>query len=300
MYHISKKAVEVRKRKCEAGEAPRRACPLCGEDRNTRDTLAYSQPPWKLKKCGRCELVFLENPPGNSHLEDTFAWERTSQRERQRRREGSRGQRWLKGLAEQARKALRRESKSLRFIRDCGAGGAFLDVGCGAGVLLANLPGGWKPYGIEVSRVLAAAAYHRVRPHGGQVVQGPASEAVEWLPHNFFDCVLMRSFLEHDLFPGTTLSALRRVLKPGGSMIVKVPNFASWNRVVRGKQWCGFRFPDHVNYFTPKTITRLLASRGFAIIRSRYVDRLPTSDNLWLVARRNSGFPGARHDEAEK
>ena len=73
-------------------------------------------------------------------------------------------------------------------------------------------------------------------------------------------------------------------MRDGARLIVKVPNFASWNRRLRGDAWCGFRFPDHVNYFTPETLTLLLRETGFRVARFGVFDRLPTSDTMWLVA----------------
>ena len=66
-------------------------------------------------------------------------------------------------------------------------------------------------------------------------------------------------------------------------MIVKAPNFASWNWVVRGKKWCGFRYPDHVNYFTPQTLTLLASEGGFAVARQNVLDKFPLSDNMYAV-----------------
>jgi hypothetical protein len=93
----------------------------------------------------------------------------------------------------------------------------------------------------------------------------------------------MTSYLEHEPNPRAVLEAGARVMKPGARLIVKVPNYASWNRAVRGARWCGLRFPDHVNYFTPGLLVRLLRESGFGIVRFDWRDRLPTSDSMWLV-----------------
>jgi hypothetical protein len=65
---------------------------------------------------------------------------------------------------------------------------------------------------------------------------------------------------------------------------VKTPNFASLNRRAMGMRWSGFRFPDHVNYFTPATLSEIARRTGF---RAQYGwgDRNPTSDSLWGVLR---------------
>ena len=65
-------------------------------------------------------------------------------------------------------------------------------------------------------------------------------------------------------------------------VILKVPNYACWNRKLRGKKWCGYRFPDHVNYFTPETL-RILAETADFRVRQTLWDRLPLSDNMYAV-----------------
>ena len=89
--------------------------------------------------------------------------------------------------------------------------------------------------------------------------------------------------------PLALLEACRAKLVPGGRVIIKVPNFACWNRRVRGRRWCGFRYPDHVNYFTPATLTRLVEAAGLCVRSPGWRDRLPTSDNMWFVIERPAG-----------
>ena len=96
----------------------------------------------------------------------------------------------------------------------------------------------------------------------------------------------MHAYLEHENQPLPVLEQAARVLKPGCSIVIKVPNFACLNRLVLRHRWPGFRFPDHVNYFTPRTLLKMLGSAGLEVARCTWLDRLPTSDNLWLVARK--------------
>jgi hypothetical protein len=46
-----------------------------------------------------------------------------------------------------------------------------------------------------------------------------------------------------------------------------------------GRKWCGFRYPDHLNYFTPASLRSMAAKAGFAI-HFRYRHWLPTNDNM--------------------
>ena len=75
-------------------------------------------------------------------------------------------------------------------------------------------------------------------------------------PDRYFTGILLRSFLEHETQPQALLAECARVLAPGGTVYVRVPNYGSLNRRLLGGKWCGFRHPDHVNYFTTKLACR--------------------------------------------
>lgn len=55
---------------------------------------------------------------------------------------------------------------------------------------------------------------------------------------------------------------------------------------IRGPRWCGFRWPAHVNYLTPRTLRLLAASANLEVSRMTVFDRHPFSDNLYAVLRR--------------
>jgi len=101
-----------------------------------------------------------------------------------------------------------------------------------------------------------------------------------------FDVVTQFSVLEHEWHPLDVLRAAHRALKPGGLTVIKVPNHASWNRHIMRQDWCGYRLPDHCNYFTPRTLSAMLRKAGFTPLPGSILDRLPTSDSLWMAARK--------------
>ena len=68
-------------------------------------------------------------------------------------------------------------------------------------------------------------------------------------------------------------------LTPGGVAVIKVPNYGSLNRRLMGARWCGFRFPDHVNYFDKASLTRLARDAGFEV-EIPFMRSLPTDDNM--------------------
>ena len=78
------------------------------------------------------------------------------------------------------------------------------------------------------------------------------------------------------------LARVRELLRDGGGVAVKVPNFDCWLRRLRGRRWSGYRWPEHVQYFTPQTLTAVLERAGFEVQR---LVAPPWSDNFWVLAR---------------
>ena len=117
---------------------------------------------------------------------------------------------------------------------------------------------------------------------GGEAVHGAAAEAIARFPDRFFTGVIMSSVVEHEAQPRTLLAHVARVLVDDGSAFIRVPNFGSLNRSINGGKWCGFRHPDHVNYFTVATLRRMAAECGLKV-RLLNPIRLPFDDNINAV-----------------
>jgi len=231
-------------------------------------------------------MVYLENPVEYSALTDALAWEKTYAAEAETRRRRNpflyRAARFPKALWQRLLRRDKLVSWAVRYFIP----GPVLDVGCSEGHTLERLPRQFVPFGIEISAELSRLAQERFGARGGRVVQADALSALGQFDAGFFTGVIMTSFLEHETDPRAVLSAASRVMRPGSCLIVKVPNYGSWNRTARGARWCGFRFPDHVNYFTGPALGALLAQAKFQILRFGIFDRFPTSDSMWLAARR--------------
>jgi SAM-dependent methyltransferase len=262
-----------------------RACPLCGQDNHSLPRLRVSPEAWPMKACPRCEMVYLERAPDISELFVNFAWEKQHGVENARRHEG------LSRAEIRARKALHGfrplpRKNAVALVEQFAAPGQVVDVGCGSGKQLAELPADFVPLGIEISEALAAEAQALVADRGGRIINADALGGLRRLSPNVFSAIIMRSFLEHDINPGPTLEACFAALAPDGVAVIKVPNYASLNRHVTGARWCGLRFPDHVNYFTPRTLSRFVTDTGFEIEEFGPTFRLPTSDNMWMVVRK--------------
>lgn len=260
-------------------DAGNRACPQCA-GREVGPLSVYSTAEWSVVRCNACGFVFLHNPPEYESLVEEFAWEKTAPAEKKRRKADrpflmaiDRITRWRLHMFSGGREAL---------YRRLFGPGRVLDVGCGGG---AGAPEPFVPFGIEISKALYDRSAALMRARGGDVIHGPAAEAISGFADGFFSGVIMRSVLEHEVRPKELLRGVARVLAPGGRAYVRVPNFGSINRVVNGGKWCGFRHPDHVNYFTAASLRRMAADAGLTL-KLLHPLRLPVDDNINAVLAR--------------
>lgn len=272
-----------------------RHCPLLRRPGPSR-RLDVAPNPWDVRECLETGLVFLANPPAQERFMEEFAWQVTHAEESLRRRRQepvvaalSRAvkrfrQRWLKrdklvGIVRGI--ACRRPAGPIRLVDiGCADGGLF-------GRLIDRLPGSVaeriEPVGIEISTQLAARADARLRRHGGRCLHAAGVAGLRQLPPASVDVVILSCVLEHELDPVPLLDGCRGRLAPDGAVVVKVPNYDCFARRLRGPRWCGYRWPDHVNYFTPRSLTATASQAGLRVTRMGGLDRSPLSDSLYAV-----------------
>lgn len=144
-----------------------------------------------------------------------------------------------------------------RVERHAGGRGSLLDVGSGTGELLAGArTRGWRVQGVEPERTAAAMA----RERGVEVAVAPLEDA--GLAPRSWDVVSAFHVLEHIPDPIAFLRTLARWARPGGHVVVEVPNFDSRLRKRRGGAWSHLRPLEHINHFTPRTLEASLRGAG--------------------------------------
>ncbi|MHB8174101.1 MAG: class I SAM-dependent methyltransferase [Nitrospirota bacterium] len=259
-----------------------RSCPLCGQV-NMGAPVFMQKGVWRINKCRKCGFIYLENPPTYSELAEEFAWEKSSRMESENRRKK---EPVLYNISKASKKFIKKffkRGKLTELINSYFTMGNILDIGCGAGNALAGLKPWYVPFGIEISKNLSETANLRLARRGGLVINTDAIEGLNSFQPEFFSGIIMSGYLEHEMNPMGVLKDSFRTIKPGGHLIIKVPNYGSINRILRGHLWCGFRFPDHVNYFTSNSLKEMVSKAGFNVAKFGFFDHLPTSDSLWMV-----------------
>jgi SAM-dependent methyltransferase len=134
-----------------------------------------------------------------------------------------------------------------------------LDIGCGRGTLLRRLQAarpGCELFGVEISALSAAEA----SASGVRVFEASIADGLP-LADGSMQLVIMGEVIEHLFDPDAALDEVKRVLAPGGTLILTTPNLASWsNRLL---------LLAGIQPFFTETSTRKKYGRVFAVLGNR-------------------------------
>jgi SAM-dependent methyltransferase len=165
--------------------------------------------------------------------------------------------------------------------------GSALEVGCGHGYLLAALRDrGWTVQGVELHD--SSAAYGR-KVLDLPIAVGDLTELR--FPAASFDVVVFWHSFEHLRDPAAALRETIRVLKPGGLVIVAVPNMSSWQARWAGAQWFHWEIPRHLLHFDPTTLGALLRRAGLEVQRVSHANWEQNPFGWMQSAFNKLGFP---------
>lgn len=211
-------------------------------------------PEYTLVQCTQCGLIYQNPRPDPAEIIEHYPEEYSPYADHGATTRTS----WLL-----ARSYAYGWSKRCRYVTQHKQQGRLLDIGCASGAFLRAMTerGNWQVHGVEMNTQVAAYAHER---YGLDVLPGRL-EDVRYRDHAF-DVVTMWDVLEHVHDPHAVLCEIRRILKPDGLLVVRVPNLASLEAGVFGKYWAGLDLPRHLYVFTPASLTRMLARAGLEVV----------------------------------
>jgi 2-polyprenyl-3-methyl-5-hydroxy-6-metoxy-1,4-benzoquinol methylase len=145
-----------------------------------------------------------------------------------------------------------------------------IDVGCGDGLFGAAVKRRYpecETWGVE----LMANAAQKAALLNDRVIQTPFESANE-LPEAYFDVVTMNDVLEHMPWPEPALAMAKRILRPGGRLVLSLPNVQYLLNVldlVKRNEWeyqdSGILDRTHFRFYTAKSAARLLERNGYHV-----------------------------------
>jgi SAM-dependent methyltransferase len=184
----------------------------------------------------------------------------------------------LHGLARPALSLFDRQRLSL--VRSLAPPPArLLDIGAGRGRFVGAARGaGYHAIGLEPSARGAGAAVVRASIEDAEVEPSSLDAATLW------------HVLEHLEDPGASLSRTRGWLRPGGGLLVGVPNLESLQARLAGDRWYHLDVPRHRTHFTTRGLHALLRARGFEVLETRHLLLEHNPFGMWqsLVSRATS------------
>lgn len=238
-----------------------------------RDRVAFSQdPPWRLVRCTSCGLLYRNPVEAPRALRTAYADDAVDVRV-------------LRELHDAQVPVAR--SQLERLLERGATGGAGLEVGSYAGAFLsATQHSPWRFEGLDVN----ARVNDFVRSLGHTVHDG---DLETFAPDRLFDAVAIWNTFDQLPDPRSALLAVKRLLRPGGVLALRVPNgecYADWrSHLFSSSQFqreLSVRVLAHNNLlsfpyrfgFTPESLSRLVADAGCETVHVHRDSLVPVTD----------------------
>ena len=219
-------------------------CSICKHVAN----FSFIKNGFALYRCSNCEFLFAPiNTPSNS-ISDFFENSKAIDLYTTKVIEN-----------EAARKSAIFNPLARRIISTHPMANRYLEIGCGAGLLLDELRlvglGTLDIHGVEVNKFAAKKS----REKGHNVFQG----AIEDFKGENFDVVVFWAFLDHIPDPLALFRRINGLLGNGGLLIFGNANYAGFETSMMGTESHIYSVPERLSFFTPRTLEVLCNKAGF-------------------------------------
>lgn len=191
-----------------------------------------------LSQCKKCGFVFAKKIPSDKELEEHY--------------KGYGRNDYLSPIT------IKRYNELLDTFEKFRKTNKILDVGCGIGYFLeVAKERGWDVYGTEYTD----EAIHICSLKGINMQKGILSSRN--YQNEEFDIITSFEVIEHINNPIDELTNFYKVLRKGGLVYLTTPNFNSLLRYRLKSEYNVICYPEHLSYYTPKTLKKLFTSVGF-------------------------------------
>jgi 2-polyprenyl-3-methyl-5-hydroxy-6-metoxy-1,4-benzoquinol methylase len=236
-------------------------CNLCGADDATllfrvptpmRYGNAFGRGEWDIVRCRQCGLCYVNPRLDGRALQVFYAFENPADQQFV--------QAWFVEGADLQAATWQRFVRTLHHHL---SEGQLLDVGCGAGSFLVEArKAGYEVVGQEIAPYFLTYCREQL---GLTIYDGELDRL--GLPIGSFDCVTAFDVIEHHPDPMRLLTEMRRLLRPDGLAMISTHDIGNIFAQFYGARWRHIHPIGHLTYFTRASLTRMLESCGFRVLR---------------------------------
>ncbi len=232
-------------------------CPICHSENYSdwRSAIDHnvSGDTFKIVECNECSFRYTnpipsENTIGEYYKSDNYVSHSSTK----------------KGVINKIYHIIRKHAIKQKegYAKQYSDGKSILDIGCGTGDFLGYCKSNnWDVLGLEPdedARILALK--------NNNVSSKDISE-LKNLKENSRDVITMWHVLEHVYNLNEDIEEYKRILKPGGHIIVAVPNCSSHDAEYYKHHWAALDLPIHLYHFRPNDIKSLFTKHGMELIK---------------------------------
>lgn len=252
-------------------------CPWCGApSEHTFITLQdhfLSHEPFEIYECDHCHLLFTQPRPAPDVIGKYYKSENYYSHQENKKGFIPRIYEFVKSF--NIKRKVRLAVEGLKP-------GNVLDIGCGVGDFLHALQGqGWSVTGIEPDDDARAIAQKRL----GVSLLTPRDYAS--LPDHNFDLITLWHVLEHVDDLHSQIQEFQRLLKPGGRLLIAVPDFKSFDAQYYKSYWAAWDVPRHLNHFSPECIVSIFTQQSF-----QHIDNQKLVWDAFYISYLSEGYMG--------
>jgi 2-polyprenyl-3-methyl-5-hydroxy-6-metoxy-1,4-benzoquinol methylase len=232
-------------------------CPACGANAIQKVLSAkdytVSQRFFEIWECRQCTLRFTQYVPAAEDIGPYYRSENYISHTDTRQGMVNRLYHIVR------RRTLRSKQQLIESVAGAGTGN-LLDVGAGTGAFLFHMKQhGWQVYGCEpdpATRERAAAQYQLNLVPPDQLWQMAAGS---------MNVITLWHVLEHVHRLQDYMVQLKKLLKPGGHLLIAVPNYTSRDAARYGAAWAAYDVPRHLYHFSPAAMKQLIIKHGLQL-----------------------------------
>lgn len=211
--------------------------------------LVYQKYGFDIVRCKNCDLVFTDFNPSQKFLKDYYSKNYFV---------GGNNKLGYDDYGLEEASSRLTATKRIKIIR-IAKKGKVLDIGCAYGFFLDEMPEGWEKYGLEISNFAYKKA---VRINPDAKIQNKILSSNVFSTQKF-DLITLWDVIEHLKKPKDELSIIYNKLKKGGKLAISTGDVNSLFSKVQRQGWHLYTPPQHLSFFSPDSIKKLLSPIGF-------------------------------------